>query len=195
MTIKILVLNGPPGCGKDTLALHIVKEFPQAEHIKFANELKAMTHRLYNSPLLHPNSFEDCKDAPNDIFYGLTPRQAYINVSEIYIKPIHGQRFFGEVLAREIKTKEKEGKSLFVISDGGFIQELIPLTQITYQSDINIVKIYRDGCNYKGDSRNYLNGGELYNIGITNVICIVNNSTLKDYTDKAIRRIKYALQS
>ena len=34
------------------------------------------------------------KDEPNETFLGLTPREALISMSEIYMKPFHGDEVF-----------------------------------------------------------------------------------------------------
>ena len=154
MDKKLIVLNGPPSCGKDTLAYYLTIKTGMV-HVKFAAELKFITHRLYGIP--NPEDiyqFEDCKDVPNSAFYGLTPRQAYIEVSERYIKPVHGMGFFGD---RLLETIEELPNKVFVASDGGLIEELIPVVEGLGSRNVLVLQMHRSGCDFesKGDSRSF----------------------------------------
>lgn len=153
----ILVLNGPPRSGKDTLANYICRNSKiPFKHLKFATKLKAMTHRLYDVPKEIVPTLEQLKDMPTLFFLGLTPRQAYINVAECMIKA-HGNQFFGEHLVKVIKQVSRENNiHHFVISDGGFEEELLPLIKSFGKDSIKIQKIIRKGCSFKNDSRHYL---------------------------------------
>jgi hypothetical protein len=83
----------------------------------------------------------------------LSPRQALIHVSENVIKPQFGKDFFGLAAADKCV---KEDCDFAVFSDAGFISEIAPLASI-YQTLI-IVRLYRDGFTFEGDSRSYLEG-------------------------------------
>lgn len=171
MDKKLIVLNGPPRCGKDTLARYLAHEENLA-HIKFASKLKIMAHCLYGIP--NPEDiyqFEDCKDEPNPAFYGLTPRQAYIEVSERYIKPVHGMSFFGD---RLLETIEGLPNKIFVASDGGLIEELSPVANGLGTGNVLVIKISRPTCNFIEDSRSYYPDFTLNEMGML-VLNIYNN--------------------
>jgi hypothetical protein len=87
---KIVLLNGPPGSGKDTLGNHAADYIPYANTYKFAEAVKLGTHALYGMPGLPRDWFETTKEIPQACFDGLTPRQAYIHYSEKVVKPIFG---------------------------------------------------------------------------------------------------------
>src|SRR5690349_14966217 len=87
---RLLLVNGPPRSGKDTVGAILREFFPGSIYeTKMAKALKERTHALYN--LLDPetgralrhDAFELVKDQPRDEFRGLTPRRAYIAVSEM----------------------------------------------------------------------------------------------------------------
>ena len=173
MTKKLVILNGPPGCGKDALAKD------GFFHVKFASELKIMTHRLYG--VLNPEDifqFESTKDIPNhQYFYGLTPRQAYIAVSEQYVKPVHGMSFFGDRLADLI---EQVSATKIIASDGGLIEELIPVAERLGGKNILVVKIYRPGFDFEGDSRSYYPKEALDDLSVF-AVDLFNKSSLQSF--------------
>jgi hypothetical protein len=180
---KLIILNGPPGCGKDSLANHYGRiSLGLVKHIKFAESLKVMTHRLYNVP--NPEDymqFESIKDEPDyEYFYGLTPRQAYIALSETYIKPTHGKEFFGVQLVQKMaQCKKKAPIQAFSSSDGGLEEELIPVLAYCGASNILVVKIERPGYTFKNDSRSYYSDEFLSKLGVKSTS--LTNKDLKGF--------------
>ena len=101
---KIILLNGPPRCGKDYAGNLLTG--PGARVAKFAHVLKERTHAAYS--ILHRGQpaphdwFETTKDEPCGEFLGRTPREAYIAFSEQFMKPLHGVDIFGRLLLAEL---------------------------------------------------------------------------------------------
>ena len=151
----VVFLNGPPRSGKDTLAGHIVRTFPEFKAIKFAEILKNATHHYHGITARTHDAFEDVKDIPNDLFGGLTPRQAYIHLSEKVLKPIKGPTVFGDMLLETMINDPAKG---FVISDSGFHDEAMPLIAHYGRHNCILVRIHADdrGCTFQNDSRSYL---------------------------------------
>lgn len=150
---KILLLNGPPSCGKDFAGKFILENFKEVTLDKFARVLKERTHALYGFPERAWDYYEDSKEIPTEDFFGLTPRQAYILVSETYFKPQHGKDIFGKILAKELDNCFKD---LVVISDSGFPEEAQVLIEKYGAENVILVRVHRDGCDFSNDSRNYL---------------------------------------
>ena len=151
---QILLINGPPRSGKDTAAKLIKKHFPHPVTIlKFADELKRRTHGAFglNDDVMGAGTFETSKDEPSEYFLGLTPRQAYIELSENFYKRLYGKRIFGELLAAEI---EKYRGNLIVVPDSGFMEEAQVLLE--QFANIALVRLHRQGCTFEGDSRGYI---------------------------------------
>jgi hypothetical protein len=149
----IILVNGPPGSGKDTLGKHLVERYPQFEIAKFAWEIKERTHSLYGRPELPHDHFEEVKDIPSGFFMGLTPRQAYIHVSEMYFKPVHGQEVFGNLLVKHLTTRVMA--SGYVITDSGFESEAVPVLRHYGSENCILVRINGRGT-FSNDSRSYI---------------------------------------
>lgn len=170
---KIILFNGPPGSGKDFGAEYVAKSFPNTILDKFANVLKERTHAMYGFPWKKASYYEDCKNEAHEDFYGLSPRQAYINVSETYFKPIHGIDIFGKILASELDKREWD---LAVISDSGFVDEALVLIEKYGAENIILVRVHRKGHDFSNDSRSYIH------LNVCNID--IENEGDSSYTDQ-----------
>lgn len=179
----IVFLNGPPGSGKDTLAAEVQKGLSGSKVVKFAKILKERTHALYGQPDLPHDHFEAVKDQPQCLFQGMSPRQAYIAVSEVYMKPMHGTGVFGNFLAHEMQL-DAETK-VFLISDSGFSSEAVPVLRTFGVENCLLVRIHAEGrgCTFAGDSRSYINLP-------VEKLDLQNNGTLEDFLFSGSRKIK-----
>lgn len=151
---KIFLFNGPPSSGKDHAAKWMASNYKGCKLDKFARILKERTHALYGFPERSMDYYEHCKDEPNEDFFGITPRQAYINVSETYFKIHHGNRIFGEILAKELDSYDWD---IVAISDSGFEAEAQVLIEKYGAENIILVRIHREGYGFSDDSRSYIN--------------------------------------
>lgn len=153
----VIFLNGPPGCGKDFAGRLIAEHAPGRVHLdKFARYLKEATHALYGifihgRPAPH-DWFESRKDQPASELFGLTPRQAYIAVSETYMKVQHGDRIFGELALRNIRL-EAPAADLVVITDSGFRGEAEVLVEHFGGENCLMIHLERSECSFDKDSR------------------------------------------
>jgi hypothetical protein len=150
---KVILLNSPPNSGKDFAAGYI-NGYTGAKHCEFKNTLHniaiAVTgldedsyYAIYND--------RDKKEQPQPEFFGMTPRQMLIWISEDVCKPKFGERFFGMSAAN---TLDLEYGSVF--SDSGFPEEVFPLAERVGAENIYVVRFNRNGSTFNGDSRNYL---------------------------------------
>ena len=186
----VVLLNGPPLCGKDSGAEHLVNYFHPCGSVKkeFKKKLFDLVMLIYS---IRPDRFwriyndRTLKETPLPEFDGLSVRQAMIKVSEEVIKPAYGKRYFGTAAARELA----EGY-INIFSDSGFIEEVEPIADRIGRENILLLRIYRAGCEFKGDSRNYLP----YN-SLPNVFDVHNTGSLQDYYDWLTRAVKNFLLS
>lgn len=181
---KIILFNGPPRSGKDTATrLAIGTLGKRAAHYRFAGPLKDSIHGLFGFGVCNQERFDKIKDQPSPLFFGMSPREAYIWLSEDVVKPKFGKDFFAKVATHTLSDK-KYDQNIIVISDCGFAEEVEAMIAAFGVQNVAIVYLKRSGTGFKGDSRNY----------VTNVECqqytIENNGTLNELHDEINRVLK-----
>lgn len=155
----IVLLNGPPGCGKDTAGSALVSAFRGARRMKMAETLKAATHALYGLPAdTTIDAFEAVKEIPSPIFAGLSPRAAYIDFSERLVKPTMGDDWFGRVFVQRLALAQRDGVQLAVATDCGFAREWDAAIEAVGPESVLLIRIHaeRRGKTFAGDSRSYI---------------------------------------
>lgn len=186
----VLLINGPPRSGKDTAGELITDAFPGTTRVKMATALKRGTHALFRAlhddlqpthlaNVMNAATYEQSKDTPMPLFYDLTPREAYIAVSEHLCKRMFGHEFFGTIIAEKVQ-KYKDVR-MWVVTDCGFAPECQPIIRTVGPENVTLLRLHRQGCDFAGDSRRYV---ELPNI-LTHDIH--NDGTLADLSAKMVR--------
>lgn len=160
---KVVLFNGPPSSGKDTLANQLANRIPKSLVVKFAAPLKKMAMHMYcdsNSQKFHEFDAPERKNTPDPVFLGKSCRQVQIDISEVYMKPMHGEDVFGKFLAKTIDN-ESENYDNFFVSDSGFRPEAEVLINEYGPQNVLLLRLIREGKTYEGDSRNYINLDDL----------------------------------
>lgn len=153
---RIFFINGPPRAGKDTVGKLIESNAGAPVYqAKFAAELKRRTHALYGITTVPHDHFEGVKDCKRLEFFGVTPRRAYIAVSERLMKPLHGENVFGRLLAADI-IENTSSADLVVITDSGFAAEAQPVIEFFGADACALIRVHRPGCTFDGDSRSFI---------------------------------------
>lgn len=166
MMSKVIILNGPPGVGKDTIANALDAQHG-VMHLRVKDSLYEDTYKIF-VPYNDIFCFEDFvklmqdrkeKELPQNILGGLTPRQALIFTSEEVYKRIHGRDYYGKLAANNAKNylSINSEQANVVFSDGGFIEEV---EAIAKANETILVRLHRDGFLFDGDSRSYVRGAE-----------------------------------
>lgn len=165
MTRLVVVLNGPPCSGKnyitDQLIKHLAISDITSEELMFKTGLYKETAKQYFMPyygFVDLATNRTTKDLPNERLGGISPRDALINVSENYIKPLLGKDYFAKELLENIKDKD-----VYIISDGGFKEEIQTLIDSPKISRLLLVQLMAPGCFFEGDSRSYIHNDVLQN--------------------------------
>jgi len=188
--MKVIFINGPPRSGKDA-AGNALATILKGETFKFAHALKCGTHALFAamrgirldmtsiedfaSDATNDAAFEAVKDKSSPEFFGLSPREAYIAVSETLLKPTFGDKFFGAVLMRRL-AQDQPGVA--IITDSGFVGEAQVIIDAVGADNCKLLRMHRDGCDFSNDSRGYIdlpgvdchdvdNNGNLALLGLT----------------------------
>lgn len=158
MLKSCIILNGPPGCGKDTVGLELTKYGYQT--MAFKEQLYIETAKLFDLPLVELIALQNdrtLKDEPyDDLIHPeagacISPREALIYTSEKYIKPKYGKDYFGKAAADSCVVRNIQ---FAVFTDGGFGPEVDCLEDI-YEW-VTVIRLHRQGCTFAGDSRNYM---------------------------------------
>jgi hypothetical protein len=166
MSKLVIILNGPPGCGKDTIAVELGLRHDFVEH----HEMKRPIYDVVAKELfLDPEEFEwrardrKLKEVPH-YWYNRSPRELMISTSEDLIKPLYGDEHFGRLASACVTDSTAE---VCVFSDGGFKEELWPLIDDGHK--VIVLRLYRQGFGFAGDSRNYLRDRDVPHIEMRDV--------------------------
>lgn len=159
--MKILLLNGAPRSGKDTISTMLKKNASTSVHQeKFALPMKLSVPLIYGVPRHKWENELDTarnKDLACTEFFGETPRDVQIGLSEDFLKPLHGKKIFGELLERRIKNiAHRSELECIVVSDSGFYDEAKHIIDVFGADNIQLWRIHRAGCNFSGDSRGHI---------------------------------------
>lgn len=176
---KIIIFNGPPNCGKDEATSYYKRQFG-THNFSFKTELFALAQKLFCvTPAQWASWYtREGKELPREELGGRSARQALIHVSEDIVKPFFGSDWFGQVEAHKLAQIAADGPLVAACSDGGFNSEVIPLVEKFGADNVHIVRIHRDGCSYKGDSRSWIDTPVVPEVNYWDVH---NNAELQDY--------------
>lgn len=180
MKQTIILFNGPPRSGKDT-ATRIAKDVLglKGATYRFAQPLKEAVHSLFGLGGVPVEFFNDSKDEPNEKMMGMTPREAYIWLSEEIAKPKFGKDFFAKVGITNIKRLfwHYGGLMSVIISDCGFQEEFDLLAEHFGAENVWLCKLERPGFDFSNDSRGYINSS-------VRSVTIKNDGNLNDFHQK-----------
>lgn len=156
--MKILLLNGAPRSGKDTVAHMLKNAASSSVHLeKFALPMKLSIPLIYGVPRDKWEKELDTarnKDLACTDFFGKTPREVQIALSEDYLKPMHGKTIFGELLARRLQSVANRGMlECAVVSDSGFYHEAKEIIDTFGADNVQLWRVLRQGHTFEGDSR------------------------------------------
>ena len=162
---KIVLLNGPPGSGKDTAAKFICDELHQfgVTHVKLSEPLKVLASKI----MMHEREFlEENKDTFT--VNGMNFRTTQIEIFNAIATSID-RGWLGKYLYSTIDATEED---MFVCSDAGRMEDVEPLIENLGPDNICIIQLQRDGCTFEGDIRSYISfsGVETHVVNNTNIM-------------------------
>lgn len=188
----VLLLNGPPGCGKDFAANALGERlgWDRTHHDKFARKVKEAVHAAYgifvNGTPAPYDWFEERKEQPCSELFGATPRSVYIAFSEVLMKPLHGKDIFGRLLLRDL-LRINDKMDTIIISDSGFLEEAKVLVDYYGPKNVSLVHLHRHRCTFDGDSRSFV----LYDyLGLSYASEVYNHGD-STFIETLIERVPY----
>jgi len=149
LTPKVILLNGPPRCGKDTVGLMIAEQCVHVSLRKFAQPIIDGMQAMFGVSCVDGMD----KGEPSNNLFGFTRRQIAISLSEDWVKKKFGYDTFGRILLNTMGRNDI-GRTV-VVTDSGFSHEASPIIEMFRPNDIHIVHIKRPGKDFKNDSRSY----------------------------------------
>lgn len=177
MNKKVIILNAPPGAGKDTIGELICKHAPCYVMKRSFKEpmfkiAKAMLGDYRFSLFMQAYDDREQKERAQPFLNGKSPRQFMIWISEDVIKPQFGVHYFGQMMAEAVRDSQVP----IIVTDGGFPEEVKPLVSAGIQ--VNICRLHRTGYTFEGDSRDYLNLEGYHHRVVTRDYILVNGDPM-----------------
>jgi len=175
--MKIVLLNGAPGSGKDTIANYICAVHGDNwVHLQYKHMLKRVVGACLENAIgiaktenMQSAWADDraLKDSPCPLLNGKTYRDLYIDMAEKILKPYFGKDIFGLQVQRQIeeiyaknyaKNQACNVNSNVIVSDLGFIEESLPTLNWAQRTgqDVYLIHLYRGDCTFDKDSRGYI---------------------------------------
>ena len=151
MKFHVIMFNGPPGVGKDTLALYAQSLESRSRHVKYITNIKNAVACLFNYPI---ELMETHKDDGRHVKFGRTIRQNIIEVSQA-IRQAYGQDIYGQMLADRLLTMPMQ-TPYAVVSDLGTHAELVPVVSALGASRVSVIRLHQAGRTFDGDCREYI---------------------------------------
>ena len=172
--MKIICINGAPGCGKDTLAEHMLPQIStECEICKFSTPLKELAAYFFDIRIEDIESRE-WKNSVLCSKTGRTGRDFLIDISEKLIKPNLGNDWFAEDLCDYLSA---DTPVVALITDSGFQIEVDALIKRFGAEAVGVIQIHRSGYTYDGDSREYVTAPIMEQV--------FNTSTLEEFFQRS----------
>lgn len=123
----------------------------------------------------------------------LSIREAMIYISELIVKKRFNQDWFGQERVRRMKKFEHnysyiDGVNMdfnlvFTDDSCGFEDELPPLFDYVGNENVLLIRLFREGFNFEGDSRQYVSPD-------VTTVDIFNNGTEEEYKEEVYNTVK-----
>lgn len=163
--MKIILLSGPPGSGKDTSA-QLLQTYLESQHRylvcieRMSAPLKAALASMLEFELDEngnlPPDMETVKNQTHPIL-GVSLRQAQTDISKKLLKPLYGQDILARLWINRVEPIQDESRAEFefviLVPDCGFQVEIDTLAQAFDPKSILLINLHRTGTSYEGDSR------------------------------------------
>lgn len=160
--IKVIILNGPPGCGKDVISDALIDLDNSFLKDSFKSPLLRDTANFFSIPyseLVARNNIRDLKDVKFFLYNNemWSVREMLIHTSESIVKPQRGKDHYGRLKGYEWEHSVYN----VVVSDGGFAEEISAVCEIVGKDNVSVLRLHRKGFDFSKDSRSYIEAGSV----------------------------------
>ena len=155
----ILGFNGPPRCGKDSMAMMVVDHMEvqgcdipvKVDYLSLP--LRQIAYQMvgYTGDLFG-ESYESFKVQQFGAFDARSGRELMIDVSERFLKPTYGI----DIMARMLLQRNADFHGLLLVPDSGFMCEVQPLIDAVGENHFYVVRVHREGTDFNNDSREWV---------------------------------------
>lgn len=157
----VVILNAPPRAGKDSLAEYLRVQQYRSSALSMCNtHTSVYSFKRYPMQLIdkiidiagishdewEERYYSDLKDFPWVKLGGISQRDFITKVCEEWIKPVFGDKVFGNAARETVLDRlnsslvDRYHSELIVFTDGGFIEEVEPLVnESTKNNKFNVV--------------------------------------------------------
>lgn len=154
----LVVFNGPPFSGKDTVAEMLAKYMDSritapVRQSSLSWPLRVLAYAMtsfkgeYDGP-----DYAQFKETYFEQF-GRNGRELMIDVSERFLKQCYGQ----PIMAQMFLARNANFPGVNLIRDGGFQVEVSTMIAALGPKNVYVVRMHREGCDFSNDSREYIN--------------------------------------
>jgi len=177
MTTKMVIFNGPPRSGKDTLA-NLLADMWQSDlptlRIRLSLPIRKAAFAIIGEEYTEER-YEELKDQPIPILYlnnvitnvgfklthhrddgPLTLRELVITIADSWCRFTFGMEFWALSAIKATPLLAAKNPGLVIGSDGGFQPELDCLQSHVGEDNFLLVKVAREGTDWSLDSRGYI---------------------------------------
>ena len=197
--MQVVLLNGPPKSGKDTIADALVQAVGPlwSVNYKLSSVLKATARVMFSLSDTQYNALERPENKDKKGHVGLSNKKSWreilISLSEDYIKPTYGENFFGLATVKALNTFSSRGYSHVFISDSGFKEEAETLVTMCPTCNFTLARLHRDGTDFNNDSRSYWPNQtdiETHAVPLMNEIAVFNEGTVDQAVIDILSRLE-----
>lgn len=180
----VVCFNGPPGSGKDTAAEMLAQHLDSRTDLSVRQAslsfpLRTIAYAMAGfGGMQHGNAYEQFKRTTYPQFGGRTGRQLMIDVSESFLKPLYSRQIMVEMLIE--RNREIDG--ILLIRDSGFQHEVNCLMRAYGHSNVYVVRVRREGCDFSNDSREWVKHRD-----IGSAMNLQNHGSLEDLRTEVAR--------
>lgn len=209
---KMILLNGPAGCGKNSALEYIYRHIPKyvfqealtKEHlytltIKFFNVSEDFFWEVYYNRELKKKSLPEFAVTnwaaaklgvyldKEELKYATPTGMTNLTIREamIYVSELVAKPAFGNDYFGKCRASILEDGYTYIDDSCGFVEELPPLFEVMDQENIMLIRIFGRG-DFEGDSRGYIPDGVIentYNVHNTESESFYNSRMLELFTD------------